>query len=295
MANINVVSIAPRQLDPSSLGGLYDLERFEKKYLAQGDSWFSIGHMPPWSTTNVLQQMVLSRSAVAVNCAHPGMELSHMADTSTEPAFLNLLNGSGNPNLAWKWDAILMSGGGNDLIDAAQANPQGELGARLLLREDEWPANGGVEGYLSQPGWQTFSDHLDLVLFNLLEERDRNVNQSVPLLLHTYDYVTVRNAPAGPGLGPWLYKAMNGIYRIPATDWDTLSDVLIRMLQTLMRSLGQKYAARNVIVVDTVGTLTRADPGTSGVSGDWENEIHPTPHGYSLLAQQWRGPVDALA
>ena len=294
MANINLVCISPNQLNPSSLGGLYDLERFEKKYLAQGDSWFSIGHMPPWSTTNVLQQMVLSRSAVAVNCAHPGMELSHMADTSTEPAFLNLLNGSGNPHLAWKWDAVLMSGGGNDLIDAAQANPQGELDARLLLRADEWPANGGVEGYVSQPGWQTFSDHLDLVLFNLLEERDRNVNQGVPLLLHTYDDVTVRNAPAGPGLGPWLYKAMHDIYRIPAADWDALSDVLIRMLQTLMRNLAQKYAARNVIVVDTVGTLTRADPGTSGVSGDWENESHPTPHGYSLLAKAWRGPMDAL-
>ena len=295
MANINLVCISPNQLNPSSLGGIYDLERFEKKYLAQGDSWFSIGHMPPWSTTNVLQQMVLSRSAVAVNCAHPGMELSHMADTSTEPAFLNLLNGSGNPRLAWKWDAILMSGGGNDLIDAAQADPQADLDARLLLRSDEWPANGGVERYLSQPGWQTFCDHLDLVLFNLLEERDRNVNLGAPLLLHTYDHVTVRNAPAGPGLGPWLYKAMNDIYCIPSTDWDALSDELIGMLQTLMRSLGQKYAARNVIVVDTVGTLTRADPGTSGVSGDWENEIHPTPHGYSLLAQIWRGTMDALA
>ena len=295
MSNINLVSISPHQLDPSSLGGLYDLERFEKKYLAQGDSWFSIGHIPPWSTTNVLQQMVLSRSAVAVNCAHPGMELSHMADTSTEPAFLNLLNGSGNPKLAWKWDAILMSGGGNDLIDAALAAPQAELDARLFLRADEWPASGGVERYLSQPGWQTFFDHLDLVLFNLLQERDRNVNLGVPLLLHTYDFVTVRNAPAGLGFGPWLYKAMNDTYRIPATDWDALCDVLIRRLQTLMKNLGQKYAARKLIVVDTVGTLTRADPGTSGVSGDWENEIHPTPHGYSLLAKAWRGPIDALA
>ncbi len=295
MANINLVCIAPRQMDPASLGGLYDLERFEKKYLAQGDSWFSIGHMPPWATTNVLQQMVLSRSAVAVNCAHPGMELSHMADTSTEPAFLNLLNGSGNPTLAWKWDAILMSGGGNDLIDAAQANPQAALDSRLLLRADEWTASGSAEGYVSQLGWKTFSDHLDLVLFNLLEERDRNVNLGVPLLLHTYDYVTVRNAPAGTGLGPWLYKAMNDLYRIPATDWDALSDVLIGMLRTLMKSLGEKYAARNVIVVDTVGAISRADPGTSGTSGDWENEIHPTPHGYSLLAQAWRGPMDALA
>ena len=295
MSNIHLVSISPRQLDPARLGGLYDLERFEKKYLAQGDSWFSIGHMPPWATTNVLQQMALLRSAVVVNCAHPGMELSHMADTSTEPTFLNLLNGSGNKLLAWKWDAILMSGGGNDLIDAAQADPKAEPKARLLRRADEWPADGGVEGYVSEPGWQVFADHLDLVLFNLLEERDRNVNQGVPLLLHTYDYVTVRNAPAGSGLGPWLYRAMKDIYRIPAADWDALSDTLIRRLQTLMRGLGQKYAGRNVVVVDSVGTLTRAEPGTSGVSGDWENEIHPTPHGYSLLAQVWRGPLDALA
>ena len=295
MANIHMVCITPHQLEPDSLGGLYDLERFEKRYLAQGDSWFSIGHMPPWCTTNVLQQMTLSRAAVAVNCAHPGMELSHMADSSTEPAFLNLLNGSGNAKLAWKWDAILMSGGGNDLIDAAQADPQGQPGARLLLRADEWAGAGGVERYLSEPGSQAFCGHLDLVLFNLLEERDRNVNLGVPLLLHSYDFVTVRNAPAGPGLGPWLYQAMNDIYRIPATDWDALSDVLIRRLQALMRSLGQKYAGRNVIVVDSVGTLARAAAGTSGVSGDWENEIHPTPHGYALLAQAWRGPLDALA
>ncbi len=125
-----------------------------------------------------------------------------MADTSTEPAFLNLLNGSGNPHLAWKWDAILMSGGGNDLIDAAQADPQGELQARLLLRADKWPTNGGVERFVSLPDWQTFSDLLDRVLFNLLEERDRNVNLGVPLPLHSYDHVTVRNAPAGPGLAP---------------------------------------------------------------------------------------------
>ncbi len=87
---------------------------------------------------------------------------------------------------------------------------------------------------------------------------------------------------------------MNDIYRIPAADWDALCDVLNGMLQTLMRNLGQKYGARNAIVVDTEGTLTRAEPGTSGVSGDWENEIHPTPHGYSLLAKAWRGPIDAL-
>jgi hypothetical protein len=42
--------------------------------------------------------------------------------------------------------------------------------------------------------------------------------------------------------------------------------------------------ANNVHVVDTRGTIARAEPNTTGLSGDWINEIHPDAHGYALLA-----------
>ena len=83
MPDINLISITPSQLNGTGESGQYDTSPFEKIYLAQGDSWFSIGHFPPWATTNLLQQMVLSRSTLAVNCARPGIELAHMTDTST--------------------------------------------------------------------------------------------------------------------------------------------------------------------------------------------------------------------
>ena len=294
MADINLISISPSQLSGNGEAGLYDVSRFAKKYLAQGDSWFSIGHFPPWSTTNILQQVVLSRSALAVNCARPGVELDHMTDTSTAKTFLNLLNGT----IAWTWDAILVSGGGNDLIDAANSDPAADASVRLLLRSDEWlptDASTGVSRYISPTGWDTFTGHMELVLQSLLDQRDKNINNQVPLFLHTYDYLTPRDAPAGPGLGPWLYKAMHDTYFIPDGDFQGLADELIDRLAQMWLRLSSTYASRNVAIIDTRGSLARATPGTSGVSGDWENEIHPTPHGYSLLAKAWRAPLDALA
>lgn len=38
-----------------------------------------------------------------------------------------------------KWDAVLFSGGGNDMIDAALSTPTSDLSLRLLRRPDEWP------------------------------------------------------------------------------------------------------------------------------------------------------------
>jgi hypothetical protein len=289
--DINLISITPSQLNGTGESGQYDTSAFEKIYLAQGDSWFSIGHFPPWATTNLLQQMVLSRSALAVNCARPGVELAHMTDTSSAQMFLNLLNG----NISQRWDALLMSGGGNDLIDAATAAPTADPKLRLLLRSDEWPAAPvSASGYLSQAGWATFTGHMDLVLQGLLDQRDKGKNANVPLVLHCYDYVTPRNAPAGPKLGPWLYKAVNTIYHVPPADWQAVADVLISRLADMWLALAEKYASRNVNVIDTRGTITRAAAGTTGISGDWENEIHPTPHGYGLLARKWRPTLDAL-
>ena len=203
MPDINLISITPSQLNGTGESGQYDTSPYEKVYLAQGDSWFSIGHVPPWATTNLLQQMVLSRSTLAVNCARPGIELTHMADTSTAQMFLNLLNG----NISQRWDALLISGGGNDLIDAANADPTADPKLRLLLRSNEWPAAPvSASGYLSQAGWATFTDHMDLVLQGLLDQRDKGKNANVSLVLHCYDYVTPRNAPAGPKLGPGSSK-----------------------------------------------------------------------------------------
>ncbi len=296
MASIHLVAITPSQLIGNDHQDGYDVGRMERRFLAQGDSWFSLGHVPPWSTTNLLQQFVLSRASVAVNCAHPGEVLAHMVDTSTQQDFLRLLNG----RQAWRWHAVLVSGGGNDLIDALNADPGSDRDStqrtRLLLRADEWATDTtAVLRYINEPGWATFARHLEVVLLRLLAQRDRKaVNRDVPLVLHTYDYLTPRNAPAGPALGPWLYKALHTTYRIPAADWIRLADVFIDRLADLWTTLAARHAGRNIRVVDTRGATTRAGAGSTGPTRHWENEIHPTALGYAELAKVWRPILDAL-
>ena len=125
-------------ISPYDLAGdtPFPLDLYGQRFLAQGDSWFSIGAIPPYLTTNVLAELVLERGAVAVNCAAPGAVLRRMTDAVRAPQFVNLLSG----NVAWTWSAILVSGGGNDLIEAIGAPPTAPRHQRLLLT----PAERGV-------------------------------------------------------------------------------------------------------------------------------------------------------
>jgi lysophospholipase L1-like esterase len=47
-------------------------------------------------------------------------------------------------------------------------------------------------------------------------------------------------------------------------------------------------------VVDTRGTLTRAELGHPGDSRDWQNEIHPNGGGYEKLAKKIEPVLEAL-
>jgi hypothetical protein len=237
--------------------------------------------------------MVLSKSVVAVNCARPGIELSHMTDGTNQQEFLRLLRGP----LAYRWDGIFLSGGGNDVIDAALSPAANSADQRLLLTATEWPTviPAGSEGsaFISELGWQTFKSHMNDVFDQFLQERDNGVNNGVPIFFHTYDFLTPRNAPAGPGFGPWLYKAMNDIYGISPLYWQAIADELLKRLRILLQGIVDDRPAKNLHLIDSLGTIAVAHPGTQGVNGDWENEIHPTPHGYSLLAKKWRAELDA--
>ena len=289
MPDIAAVVVAPDQLTPRGDAPGVALEQFTKHCLAQGDSWFTIGGVPPWITTNLLSQMVFSEKACIVNCAQPGKQLAHMVDTMRHRRFLQLLRG----RTAQKWHVILLSGGGNDLIDAAMSPPGAARANRLLLRADEWdPAHPVPARYLSAEGWQTFATHLDAVFELFLVERGKGINATTPVVLHSYDVAVPRNAGGGFGIGPWLHAAFE-LYAIPPEDRVGVAEALLNGLRDLLKSMVATRPMANVWLVDTIGTLTRALPDASGESGDWENEIHPTRAGYRRLAQRWRPEVEA--
>lgn len=259
---------------------------FERGCLAQGDSWFSIGAIPPTLTTNLLDEFALARATYIVNCAAPGRELRIMADTTTSLPFLRLLKG----NMARRWDAILLSGGGNDLIAWALSTTADENG-RLFLLPTERPAGSlQPDQYLSDDGWSHFEFELIDVFAAFIDARDAGPNQGVPVILHTYDLPAPRPAPAGPGFGPWLSTAMDS-FGVPHQDWNNVASVLFQRLKKLLEDIAAHFPA--VTLVDTLGTLQPAQNTDTGMTGDWCNEIHPTRAGYAKLAAVWDPVIDA--
>lgn len=265
------------------------MEQFSLQFLAQGDSWFSIGSVPPFLTSNLFDTMSLSRLAVAVNCARPGAALHHMTNTTTNRTFLQLLNG----RAARRWTALLLSGLGNDLISAAQSPPSSSAATRILAVRAEWTvASAGASRYISQTGWQTFEQHAVDVFQVLIQNRDKSaVNRGIPIVLHTYDFAAPRNAGAGVGFGPWLFKAFT-TFEIPASDWVAVATELMARVRSLIFKIAASDAT--IYVVDTQGTLQPARITDLGPTVHWQNEIHPTRAGYRLLGNVWEVQLERL-
>jgi len=273
----------------------FPFDFFERRCLAQGDSWFSIGALPPTRTTRVVAELRLARSTVVVNCAKPGAVLHRMTNTSTEVQFLKLLRG----RMAMKWDALLISGGGNDLIDAVGASPGGAPNQRLLRTPAE-RGNGPLAGadYISEPGWQVFADHIGAVFNRLVDERDSGINRTTPLVWHNYARVMPRPAGAGLGFGPWLLPAIE-LYQVPVADLLLVSDELLGRLAKLVADIVAARRARDpdcqLHVADSQSAgLDLSAPGSEGESGDWINEIHPNRNGYRKVAGAYAAVLDPL-
>lgn len=275
------------------------LADYGRRLLAEGDSWFTLGTLNVAAASNVLYQSVFSQSTAIVNCAFPGDTLARVVDWWRDPHFEPLLC---QPRFQRFWEAILISAGGNDLIDAAQVPPHDERGAtiplaqRLLRTAQEAAAvpGGGPERLVSEPGWATLTGYLSANIDELLARRERGINRARPIFLHTYALPTVR--PSGSLGAPdgWLYPALLR-YGLTGTIAQDVSDALFGRLRAWLLALdqdsGRPEARPRVHVFDSAGmaAITPAAPDSHGRSGDWVNEIHLTPGGYAKLGRAF-GP-----
>jgi hypothetical protein len=279
-------------LAPNGIGP--DPSHFLFHFLAHGDSWFSVGSLIPFATTNLLAEMAFPFTAYAVNCARPGDTLAHMVEWKKDPNFLTLLASV----KASPWEAILMSAGGNDVIDAAAVPPVIDgtptpRDQRLFLKKDEWGAEGNANRYLSEEGWRVFEAHLSPQFDDLVEARDarRSLSKGVPIFFHVYDFITPRPAMSLAMFlqtGSWLAPAL-AAYEIPTDDWIEVSKRLMNRLADIISEAARRLP--NVHVVETRGTLLPANTLDPGVTLHWANEIHPTVAGYSLLAERYSSAV----
>ena len=249
-----------------------DNPQYAKRFLGEGDSWFSYNAVP--HSANVLEQIHLPAPCVVLTLAQPGDTIRHMGAIASNPMLRRYL---ADRNFASNWNAILLSGGGNDLIDAVEGiivagsgtNPDGWINRTALTDTLRTIENGYAE---------------------IVTARDAPGSASAgkPIVVHTYDYPTPNNTPATflgvPAIGPWFWKRFEALgvadqrLRTAITDY-----VLSRLAETLL-GLATRFA--NFRVIDTRGTLIRAAFGATGNSNDWLNEIHPNSAGYRKIADR---------
>ncbi len=273
-----------------------DWGKYGRTLLAQGDSWFSIGALPPQQTTSILTGLCsvgLNTRTLIINAARPGKELKLMMNTSTDSEFVEALMGSQERT----WSGILFSGGGNDLIAAVRADPDAAAKERLLQRRAT--PSGNPADYVSEAGWGQLADHLNHHLAGLLDNRARSKqNRDTPLLLHNYADVQPRNVGTFK-LGPWFYPALVQ-YGVPVSLYLPLAQLLMGRMAALLQGFAQAHAGAGVVLVDSLGRagLQLAAPhpqlGTDVASGDFLNEIHPTQGGYLKLAKVWQPELNRL-
>ncbi len=291
---------SPDLLQPSALDGDVPvaLDQYSWRFLAEGDSWFSLGSLNPFKNANLTNNLEFLRKTCVLTCAQPGDTLRHMSEMGSDPWFQHLLFG----NRAQPWSAILLSAGGNDLIDAARVLPSGaaasDASLRLLLKPEEWgPASLGVSRFISAAGWQRFEAYLNSNYEHLISMRDDSNSQSqgVPIFTHTYAFPTPRNAPSGP-MGPWLYPAMRQ-YQLPVTEWIAIAHELLTRLGCALKTIAadaQRFPNIQVFDSAQVVDIEPAHLGDTEVSGDWVDEIHLTRKGCVKLARAWSKEIDQV-
>ena len=275
MADKTVFNAFSNQAEP-------DFGTFAQHLLAEGDSWFAWSRLDFRPSSNILEALEFDRKTLIVNLAFTGDVIRNMGDSATNPGLGFELRGA-------SYDGILLSGGGNDLIDALAApGGAGPIIARPAAGAPDQPAS-----YVNRPALDDLVNDIVQGYRHIIEQRAQSANRDTPIFLHTYDYPTARDAKAtfmGKGAsGPWLIKAMRAA-RVPLEHYVAITKIVYDTMADGLLALDDP--PNRVHTVDTRNVLIPAKLGTKAVSGDWINEIHPTDAGYRKLARKWE---DALA
>jgi lysophospholipase L1-like esterase len=261
-----------------------DLNQFSPVLLAEGDSWFTLGAIPAY---NMVESLDFPTFGAVINLAYPGDTVSSMekalkaGDSHRRiDAWASELGRWVADSAAYPLSGIVLSGGGNDLIDAFP---------HLLKSPCDYAAIDGanIAGALDLEALVKFDQFITASFTGVVNfvRTHGGPNAHVPIFCHTYDFPTPNDAPAtilGVRVGSsWMYPRLVAC-GMPPQLWTAVADFLLRRLAAQLKSLDLP----DFHVVNTLDTLTRAQLGARGESGDWDNEIHPSRSGYKKLARK---------
>lgn len=219
------------------------------RLVSEGDSWFQY----PILLKDVVDQLDAHYAVRSLGAAG-----DLISDMVTQDELITTIAAEGP-------DAVVLSGGGNDLLG------DGRL-AKALHPFD--PALS-VEEYLTQD----FEDMLSEVigLYRTILHRVARTFPGLPVFIHGYDH-------AHPARGRWLGRPMEKLGILDgALQRALVAQIVDRFYDALSDTLRAPSLAGQVELVDC----------RSLVQGEWHDELHPRNSGYARVAARFHQRITA--
>ena len=230
--------------------------------LAHGDSWFDYplsGNDFTFGTTDVIAQLKTMGSTppVILNLSHHGDATTDEMSLPKQERMISALQDSNNWLDSGKPDAILFSGGGDDIA-----------GDQFCIFLNY--ASDGASG-LNQTRFEKVLGMVEASYLDLFAFRDRYA-PGVPVIAHSYDFA-IPNGAHPACAGPWLLPSLQ------YCNWSVLQGTAIvrdalTQFDAMLKNLAG-IAQNRFVLAETQGTLA---------AGDWANELHPFPDGFKKIA-----------
>lgn len=235
---------------------------------AEGDSWFD--YPVPLFGGGIIKRLEKRLGVPILNLAKAGDEARNMLGVKERKLIVEHLT-KGCP-AGGPWDAMLFSGGGNDIVD----NPMA-----LWIRD--FDATIPVEDHIHGPRFDAALSVVRFAYEDLIALRD-GLSPGTRLIFHGYDFAI----PDGRGichLGPWLEPTFK-LRKFPSQAAGF--EVVKAMLKKFAAMLASFESAHpNVTFLNGQGTLTP-------VKTSWHNEMHPSSKGFDKFADLFHAKLKGL-
>ncbi len=233
---------------------------------AEGDSWFD--YPVPLFGGGIIPRLEKRLGVPILNLADAGDEVRFMLGVKQRKSLVDQLT-KGCP-AGGPWDALLFSGGGNDIVD----NP-------LALWLRDFKPGAPPKDQIHQARFDAALSLVRAGYEDLIELRDA-LSPSTRIIFHGYDFAI----PDGRGVcfyGPWLKPAFD-MRRF--TNLGAASAVVKEMLQQFARLLATFKMKPKVSFIETQAKL----PPTTN---SWHNELHPAKSGFETFADLFHQELKA--
>jgi hypothetical protein len=232
------------------------------RFVARGDSWFAFKEVvaiPPFKPSNVaeaIQELGYYVDIVAAN-----------GTTAIEMSSDNNLAKLGAELISYRADALLFSGGGDDLFVQRAYPPASTVSAFGWLLN---PAPRRLP--INQKRFDQLLSDIQTAIQRIAAVGTRC---NLPCFLHTYAVPIPSGRAAYPGVGPWIRPALQNRGYDPDRDGPAILATIVARFYELLRQI----QGGSVQIINLVPIVRKSD---------WRDELHLHPEGWRRCALEFQ-------